>query len=48
VLGDYYRPLRHQLTGDIPLMDRIAILLPPRLAYVLIHNYKRLLRWRKS
>ena len=48
VLGEYYRPLRHQLTSDIPLMDRIAILLPPRLAYVLIHSYKRLLRWRKS
>lgn len=48
VLDEYYRPLRRQLTSDIPLMDRIAILLPPRLAYVLIHSYKRLLRWRKS
>ena len=43
VLNDYYRPLRRQLTRDIPLMDRIAILLPPRIAYLLIHTYKRLL-----
>ena len=43
VFSDYYRPLRRQLHPSIPLMDRIAILLPPRLAYVLIHTYKRLL-----
>ena len=44
VFQDYYRPLRHQLTSDIPLMDRIAILLPPRLSYFLIHGYKLFLR----
>ena len=44
VFQDYYRPLRHQLTSDIPLMDRIAILLPPRLSYFLLHCYKLFLR----
>lgn len=44
---DYYKPLRRQLTADIPLMDRIAILLPPRLAYLLIHTYKKLLNLKK-
>lgn len=47
VLNEYYRPLRRQLSGDIPLMDRIAILLPPRLSYCLIHTYKLCLRWAK-
>jgi hypothetical protein len=47
VLNAYYRPLRQQLTSDIPLMDRIAILLPARLAYLLIHTYKTLLKWKK-
>lgn len=45
VLNDYYRPLRKQLSSAIPLMDRIAFLLPPRLAYYLIHGYKK---WLKS
>jgi glycosyltransferase involved in cell wall biosynthesis len=44
---DYYRPLRRQLDGDIPFMDRVAILLPPRLAYMLIHAYKKLLNLKK-
>ena len=44
VLGEYYRPLRRQLDGSIPLMDRIALLLPPQLSYVLIHGYKWLLK----
>jgi len=47
VLKEYYCPLRRQLTNDIPLMDRIAIMLPARLAYLLIHSYKQLLKWKK-
>lgn len=48
VFEDYYRPLRNQLTSDIPLMDRIALSLPPRLAYYPIHYYKKLLKWKQS
>ena len=48
VYEDYYRPLRNQLTSDIPLMDRIALSLPPRLAYYPIHYYKKLLKWKQS
>ena len=44
VLNDYYRPLRKQLTSDIPLMDRVAIMLPPQLGYYPIHYYKKLLK----
>ena len=44
VFSEYYRPLCRQLSADIPLMDRIAILLPPRLSYILIHGYKKLLK----
>jgi glycosyltransferase involved in cell wall biosynthesis len=44
VLNDYYRPLRKQLTSDIPLMDRVAIMLPPKLGYYPIHYYKKLLK----
>lgn len=44
---DYYRPLRKRLTADIPLMDRIALLLPPLLAYPLIHTYKKLLTMKR-
>lgn len=40
VFKEYYRPLRQQLSSDIPLMDRIAILLPPRIAYLFVHTYK--------
>ena len=47
VFNDYYKPLRQQLTNDIPPMDRLAIQLPPRLAYLLIHTYKKLLKWKK-
>ena len=46
VLDEYYRPLRSQLTSDIPLMDRIALLLPPRLSYLLIHTYKTIQAYR--
>lgn len=42
VFSEYYRPLRQQLDSTIPLMDRIAIMLPPRIAYLLIHTYKKL------
>lgn len=46
VLNAYYRPLRKALSSDIPLMDRIALLLPPQLSYYLIHGYKQLLKLR--
>ena len=48
VLNDYYRPLRKQLSSDIPLIDRIAILLPPQLGYFPIHYYKKLLKFKQS
>lgn len=44
VLKDYYRPLRKQLDSSIPLADRVALLLPPRISYFLVHYYKK---WRK-
>lgn len=44
VFEAYYRPLRQQLDSSIPLMDRIAILLPPRISYFLVHGYKMLLK----
>ncbi|MGN0282406.1 MAG: glycosyltransferase family 2 protein [Prevotella sp.] len=34
VFDKYFRPLRRQLSNNIPLADRIAILLPPRLAFI--------------
>ena len=43
VLDKYFRPLRRQLTNNIPLADRIAILLPPWLAYFPIKLRKRLM-----
>lgn len=46
VFEEYYRPMRKQLDSSIPLMDRIAILLPPRISYILIHGYKKLLAMR--
>jgi glycosyltransferase involved in cell wall biosynthesis len=48
VLNDYYRPLRKQLTSDIPLMDRVVIMLPPQLGYFPIHYYKKLLKLKQS
>ena len=48
VLNDYYRPLRKRLTSDIPLMDRLAIMLPPWLGYYPIHYYKKLLKLKQS
>ena len=44
VFEEYYRPLRQQLDSSIPLMDRIAIFLPPRISYFLVHGYKTLLK----
>lgn len=44
VLNEYYRPFRKKLTFDIPVLDRIALLLPPRLSYYLVHTYKQLLK----
>lgn len=34
VLSPYYDDLRHSLTKKIPLADRIAVMLPPWLAYI--------------
>ena len=48
VFEEYYRPLRQQLDSSIPLMDRIAILLPPRISYFLVHGYKTLLKKMKK
>lgn len=48
VFNEYYRPLRKQLSNDIPLMDRIALLLPPKLGYYPIHYYKKLLKLKQS
>lgn len=44
VLDAYYRPLRQQLDKSIPFADRVALLLPPRISYFLVHYYKM---WRK-
>lgn len=48
VFEAYYCPLRQQLDSSIPLMDRIAILLPPRISYILVHGYKMLLKIKQS
>jgi len=47
VFNEYYRPLRQQLHHSIPLKDRIVILLPPRVSYILIYTYKRILKWKQ-
>ena len=44
VLSPYYDDLRHALTKNIPLADRIAVMLPPMLAYIPIHLRKLLYR----
>lgn len=41
VLREYYHKVRKQLNGNIPLADRIAIMLPPQLAYIPIIARKR-------
>ena len=40
VFEEYYRPVRNLLEKSIPLADRIAILLPPRISYFFVHYYK--------
>ena len=47
VFKDYYCKLRGTLDGQIPLADRIAFALPPRIGYWPVHYYKKYLR-RKS
>lgn len=47
VFDAYYRPLRKHLSSDIPFMDRLTLLLPPHVAYLLIHTYKKLLKWKQ-
>ena len=44
VLSPYYDDLRTALTKNIPLADRIAVMLPPMLAYIPIHLRKLLYR----
>ena len=48
VFDEYYRPLRKQLNKDIPLKERIIILLPPRISYYLVHGYKKWLRMKQN
>ena len=38
----YYHRLRPRLNASLPLADRLAFLLPPRLAYFPIHLKKKL------
>lgn len=38
---DYYKQFRRQMNKDIPLLDRIVMVLPPRLAYFPVHYYKK-------
>lgn len=42
VLSPYYDDLRTSITKNIPLADRIAVMLPPKLAYFPIHLRKLL------
>ncbi|MGN1228089.1 MAG: glycosyltransferase family 2 protein [Prevotella sp.] len=42
VLSPYYDDVRTSLTKNIPLADRIAVMLPPKLAYIPIHLRKLL------
>ena len=42
VRREYYHRLRGQLNSNIPLLDRLAFLLPPRVAYLPVHARKRL------
>lgn len=42
VMKAYYRQFRKYLSSDIPLLDRIAFLLPPRVAYLPIWLYKKI------
>ena len=48
VFNEYYRPLRKQLSKDIPLKERITILLPPRISYFLVHGYKKWLSLKRT
>lgn len=43
VRREYYRQVRPRLSARLPLADRLAFLLPPRLAYPLVSLRKRLL-----
>jgi len=38
---DYYKQFRRLMNKDIPLLDRIVMVLPPRLAYFPVHYYKK-------
>ena len=40
VYARYYHQLKGHLNRQIPLSDRLVFLLPPRLAYYLVHAYK--------
>ena len=38
---DYYKQFRKHMNKDIPLLDKIVMALPPRLAYFPVHYYKK-------
>lgn len=40
VFKDYYKSLRKELTGDIPLADRLIVILPPYISYFTVHWYR--------
>ena len=48
VYDDYYGQLKEKLDSTVPLADRFAFSLPPRLAYYLIHCYKWWLQKKKK
>ena len=48
VYNDYYCQLKGKLGNQIPLADRVAFYLPPRLSFWLVHAYKWWLQKRSS
>ena len=48
VYDKYYYTLKGQLSSQIPLADRIAFHLPPRISYLFVHSYKKWLEWKSQ
>ena len=48
VYDKYYYKLKGQLSSQIPLADRIAFHLPPRISYLFVHSYKKWLEWKSQ
>lgn len=48
VYDKYYYKLKGQLNSQIPLADRIAFHLPPRISYLFVHSYKKWLEWKSQ